>query len=499
TNRTLATTISDPIGAHLDGFEPSLSYIQSQLRDPFGQSMNNDQSIIVLENQHAVQPIAIRSSKGIGGQVNEIIANFDVCLGAGMFKRAAQIMGRLKSVYPISSQEMLDLHNRYLGRIVSYIIYHNQTSLIMETEDFFKKAVDDGLQVDSISYAWMLKLALRMNQSFRRVRVVTTYWDMAKEAEAEEEVLHVPILSAWDLKMLAETTSAAQLEADAAESKADEAESGVSQEHEDSHISSEVLYSVPEVKSVNQKGLGLRAVRNSLSMFDNNSEPIAYPDHLEGTQEYKDRMYAQMRQRKLESDGIAAAVNRWTAERESLKTTGIPLSQRSIGALLAQWHQDIALEIEAELTVIEDVEKKEVITGSDHDHLNLAPYLRIISSDKLAAVSILATLNGVARIGVDKGVKAGHLVTIIGNAVYEEFACEQLRKNCDVLYGDEKARKKFLKELFTSKNRPFIKQRVQSLIAKAITQTNPIDWSPVVEAKLGALLASFIMSCCKIA
>lgn len=233
-------------------------------------------------------------------------------------------------------------------------------------------------------------------------------------------------------------------------------------------------------------------------MFDNDGESIPYPDHLEGSKEYKDEVYAQMRQRKLESDGVAAAIKRWTAERENLKSTGIPLSQRSIGAIMAQWHQDIALEIEAELTVIEEVEKKDFITGADHDHLNLAPYLRIIGSDKLAAISILATLNGVARIGVEKGVKAGNLVTMIGSAIYDEFACEQLRRNHDVLYGDEKARKRFLKDLFQPKNKPFIKQRVHALICKANQQTNPIEWSPVVEAKIGALLASFVMSCCKV-
>ncbi|KAI5288881.1 DNA-directed RNA polymerase [Ascosphaera acerosa] len=250
---------------------------------------------------------------------------------------------------------------------------------------------------------------------------------------------------------------------------------------------------------VTQKGLGLDAVRNSLSMFDKSAEPVAYPDHLNGDKETKNRVYAQLRQRRLESDGITAAMNRWAAEREALRTTGIPVSQRSIGALLAQWHQDIAMEIEAELTLIEAVEKKKTaISGPDHDHLNLAPYLRVIGSDKLAAVSILATLNGVARLGVEKGVKAGNLVTMIGNAIYEEFACELIRKNNDVLYGDEKAKKKFLKDLFQPKNRPFIKQRVQALVTRATAQTKPVEWTPVVEAKIGALLASFIMSCCKI-
>ncbi|KAI5305645.1 hypothetical protein KEM56_003769 [Ascosphaera pollenicola] len=511
TNRFLATTISDPVGAHLDGFEPGMSYLQSQLKDPFGNPVGSDASIVILDEKLETQPISLRSTRGIGGQVNEIVANFDVCLGAGMFKRAGQIIDKLKSVYPMGSQEMLDLHNRYLGRIISYMMYHNQTTLVTETENFFDKAVKAGLHVDSISYAWMLKMALRMNQSYRRIRVVNTYWEMAKNAEAEEEVLNVPILSAWDLNMLAEicasdfqpiqstqTTSAAELEADAQQAKSDQAEFGDDHELEDSQLSQEVLYSLPEVMAVNQKGLGLEAVRNSLSMFDNDSEPLAYPHHLEGTKDYKDHVYAQMRQRKLESDGVAAAIKRWTSERENLKSTGIPLSQRSIGAIMAQWHQDIALEIEAELTVVEEVEKKDIITGADHDHLNLAPYLRIIGSDKLAAVAILATLNGVARIGVEKGVKAGNLVTLIGSSIYEEFACEQLRRNHDVLYGDEKARKKFLKELFQPKNRPFIKQRIQALVSKASNQTNPVDWSPVVEAKIGALLASFVMSCCKI-
>ncbi|KAI5297873.1 DNA-directed RNA polymerase, partial [Ascosphaera atra] len=487
-----------------------MSYLQSQLSDPFRHQLGQDQSIIILKDDSEAEPIHIRSSRGIGGQISEIMANFDVCLSVGMFKRAEQIMERLKLVYSSNSPEMHDMHNRYLNRIIAHMIYHQQTSLVSSTEVWFDEHVKAGFQPDAISYAWMLKMALRMNQSYRRVRVVSSYWAMAKDAEVEEEVLNVPILNAWDLNMLAEICASdfqpvlhgsgtSQLEADSAQT-GDETNyaEGEQQADEDVQLSAEVLYSLPEVMAVEQKGLGLQAVKDSLSMFDPVTEETPYPENIEGDKEFKDKVYAQMRQRKLESDGIVSAMKRWAIESEKLRSARIPVSQRSIGALMAQWHQDIAMEIEAELTVVEETEAKSVITGADHDHLNLAPYLRVIGSDKLAAVTILATLNSVARVGVEAGIKAGTLVTHIGGAVYEEYACEQLRKNQEVLYGDEKAKKRFLKELFSAKNRPFIKQRVQGLINKTNTQANPVDWSPIVEAKIGALLTSFLMSCCKI-
>jgi len=162
-------------------------------------------SLIIIDSLLMTKPKVLRKLKGIGGDVDEMMANLDISLKVGRFDRAAALIQRLGKFYPFGSPEYLDLHNRYLQAMVSHMIMTRQDSMVQPLQRWFEIDMPQGgVKPDATTYAIMIRMALRMLHGSKRDRTVRRYWEKAKQAEIEEEVLALPILSELELGELSE-------------------------------------------------------------------------------------------------------------------------------------------------------------------------------------------------------------------------------------------------------------------------------------------------------
>lgn len=246
------------------------------------------------------------------------------------------------------------------------------------------------------------------------------------------------------------------------------------------------------VRPTDQRGLGLSSLRETLSIFDS-EQAVPRPPDLTGSQEEQDLAYAQMRQRRLESDCVESAIARWKKESEMLHRVGVnPIPSKPMGAFLYDWHTQLMSRINEELERIEESEKKSRMSPADSQRVEISPYLRAIKTDKLAALTILSTFNALNKSGVDKGVKLTGLVMYVGKAVYDEYLAMQLRE----LEKKSKPTKKTSALIDKLVHKGTRKAQVQwrRIIARFEQSQRPVDWSPVVQAKIGACLASMLLS-----
>lgn len=216
--RGLATATSDqydPHGAYIP-FEGSTNYSPegsaSSLWNssfPLSKSSSSSEidssSLIVLKDVLGTRPRALRRYKSIGGDANEMLANLEVSLSVGMFDRAGLLIRRLAIAVGHDSEELLEMHNKYLAALVSNMIMNRRPDLVSSAHKWVEMEMKSaGVEPDAATYALMLKMALRMLHSSKRERTVHRYWNLAKDAGIEEDVLGLPILSESDLGLLSE-------------------------------------------------------------------------------------------------------------------------------------------------------------------------------------------------------------------------------------------------------------------------------------------------------
>lgn len=214
TNRNLATAADQstvdqgPSYAPVD--EPTLSVDQfrsaewNSLFPPQFQDID-DSSLIIVDDVVQSKPKILRKIKGIGGDEEEMMANLDISLKVGQFDRAATLVNRLGTHYPIGSPEYLDINNRFIDEMVNHMIVTRQQNMLLPLQRWFELDLPNGgVQPDARTYAIMIRMSLRMLHGSKRDRSVRRYWEFAKQNGVEEDVLAVPVLSELELGELSQ-------------------------------------------------------------------------------------------------------------------------------------------------------------------------------------------------------------------------------------------------------------------------------------------------------
>lgn len=157
-------------------------------------------SLVIIDQVPQTEAKVFRKIRGMGGDEDEMLANFDMSLKVGRFDRASSLIGRLKSYHPAGSPQHLSLHNRYMKEMVSYMIANRQHELIMPLQKWFESDMPAaGVKPDATTFAIMIRMALRMLDGPKRDRSVRRYWNFAKQADLHEDMLAVEILTDLDL------------------------------------------------------------------------------------------------------------------------------------------------------------------------------------------------------------------------------------------------------------------------------------------------------------
>ncbi|EAW14419.1 DNA-directed RNA polymerase [Aspergillus clavatus NRRL 1] len=434
-------------------------------------------SLIIMGDSLQTKPKVLRKVRGIGGDEDEMLANLDISLKVGRFDRAATLVNRLGQHYPIGSPEYLALHNRYLEKMVSHMIVTRQQSMVLPMQRWFELDMPNGgVKPDATTYAIMIRMALRMLHGSKRDRAVRRYWQFAKKDNVEEEVLAVPVLSELELGELSEICSS-DLQRVAIGSMGSETAL-------DSTVSPQADV-MADVRPVEQKGLGLSSLKQSLSLFLNESSS-AIPTDPE-----QKAVYDELRQRQLESDSIRSAMDRWRQEFDDRQKMGLDVTAggKKLGSVMNQWHSSLVARIKEELDLVAEAEANPIRTRDQKGRCEYGVYLRSLDTDTLAALTILAVMSTFSRGGMEKGLKVSAVVSTIGKDLQDELIAEAaLKKQA----GADARRAKALKEMLAQRRQKDGRTRWQAMVYKMQQEDSTIVWPPRVIAKVGAVLMSLL-------
>ncbi|KAI9036367.1 DNA-directed RNA polymerase [Aspergillus affinis] len=484
-NRNLATATD--LSALEPGSFPSPQYDQMASLFPHFATDFDPSSLIIVNESAQTQPRFVRSHQGVGGHEDEMFANLNVCLKVGQFERAAALITRISTFYPVGSSENLALYNRYLKAMVSHMIVTRQHNLILPLQRWFEVDMAAGGAIpDATTYAVMLRMALRMLHGGKRDRTVRRYWDLAKKVGLEEEVLAVPVLSELELGELSEICSS-----DLQRVAIDSMQSDAVQDESIPLVSD----TTPEVRPVEQKGLGLSSLKESLSMLTD-SPGIVLPENTMYTAEENQELRAQLRQKQLETDSIKVSMDRWRNETEKLQNSGLDLAtgNKRLSPIISQWHSALVLKIKEELKMAA-AQTSHGGSFEEKQRAETSTYLQSIDPEKLAAITILTVIAQFSYNGMENGLKTSTVVTNIGREMQNElWAADALRKTSDT----NSWRAKTLKEIFSKRKTKDGRSRWHGLVHKLQKDDPEVVWPPRTRAQVGAVLMGLLYDIAKV-
>ena len=252
-----------------------------------------------------------------------------------------------------------------------------------------------------------------------------------------------------------------------------------------------MITSLPEVKAVPQKGLGLTSLRKALSLFRDGASG------LPSKEEKSDKLDPNatqnvLRQRRLEKDTFESAISRWREENAREKKIGVstPVKNSSIGALMWGWHEALVSAIKDEVAKANEAESKTMKSASDRELCQYGPFLQILPPEKISAATILAVM---ATTATDKlaqgGVRLSTLVSAIGHSIQDESIAEAK------LVEAQRNRKKPLVKSQSLQAPRATKEQTRKWLAmqerKRKTETlEPSEWSRSIQVKVGTVLLS---------
>lgn len=258
-----------------------------------------------------------------------------------------------------------------------------------------------------------------------------------------------------------------------------------------------------ELRATEQKGYGLSSLKSALSIF-NESPGTSSTADWNASPEEQGVNSARMRQQRLERDAIAAAINRWRQENETRLSKGVSTGQeRRIASLLYEWYEAMMTKINEDLSRIEKLPEKSRMTVEETDLSEYAPFLYSIGTERLAALTIMTTLEAFSQLTSNKGVKLVSLASKIGHAVQDEYIIDSIKKGATDSMdsnSNNKHRQKHLDKLIkkagTRKNRGA--EKWGQLLERYNQSQAATEWSEANQIKIGALLAATLLSTTKV-
>lgn len=208
------------------------------------------------------------------------------------------------------------------------------------------------------------------------------------------------------------------------------------------------------------------------------------------------------RQRILERDTFASAMDRWREESVQQKKLGInaSLQNPSLGSLMWNWHELLVPLIREEVGKANEAEEKSQKSAADKERCYYGPFLQYLSLEKLSAATILSVMSLLSMQHLNRGAKLAQLVLRIGDTVQDESIAETIRVNQDRMYKNQKHPDRL------SKIRAFVKRRnPRSSYAKLLgadqtlsAATESLRWSKPIRTKVGTILLWHLMNIAKI-
>jgi DNA-directed RNA polymerase len=459
---------------------------------------------VILKESSSLAPHRHRTVQAVGGELHEILSVLDACLQVGRIERAGVIIRRIATLRALNLDEMLRIHNQYLKISLENIQANPSESAAQALHKWFELEIrNKDIPMNAETIAYMLQASLQSLPGSRRDRLVRRYMDMV-QGDTGLEVLGTGILTAEELAYITQITPTYNFPVgdDAWMDDMPELQNLETLTTDSPNVLPEEPKAVSEVRAVQQKGLGLKALKQALSLFSNK------PSDFDSTT--LDREAQRERQAQLEQDAVRSAIDRWRDESAELAKMGFDtsLQTKSVGARMWRWHGALESYLQEELVRIDEAESKTTRTAVENERCVYGPFLRLLPPDKLAAVTILACMTSLSASGIDKGMTLSNAIMVLGMSVEDECITEKIRKD----YGKEVWQKLNGEKPGGLSRRLKNKQTRQIIaesLAKVISGSGAIDvekqevkwdpqWSASIKARVGAFLMSALIETAKV-
>lgn len=460
---------------------------------------------LVIHEQIAEPPPRARRLRGIGGDITELLQNLHACLGVSRWDRAAAIVRRLADMFNPTAPELLEAHTIYLRALIDALCLDRHDVSLKKIQQWFEVEIRrNGIQPSSSIFALMCRASLNSLDGKPRSRTVRRYLHLAEDAD----VLHDTIsseefpLDEWqELSEIRNDLFAPILPKDIAE-ESDCAELDPSKE-----FSTSTEYRLDDVppttiRPVDQKGLGLETLKRSLTVV--NQPDIFHHDKLEPASEQEgDDAWNYARQEEMEENVVDAAMERWRKEHDQMLKMGIntSLQTKSMGALLWSWHTALIAEVRKEIEEVKNALDNEAQQRHD-DRLSYGPYFESVNVEKIAATTVVTTLELLVQQGISDGIWFGKLAKQIGARLAAEAQGKIERRHMKTgrwSNGTARQRQQVLQRLYKGNTT----SKKASELPKAIADTDALrckssEWPLAVKVQIGALLVARLLDVAKI-
>lgn len=387
--------------------------------------------ILMVNDSTIMPPKKYRVTDGLGGNLEEMYAVLHGCLSIGRLKRAESIIKRLAKL-DLPESDIMAMHLEFVRVSVEKVVQNPRDSDTQALHKWFeleirgKHAFFDGEDDDDYSLLeYMLKASLRESSEKKRDRLVRRYMDLIPSDVRRVVPNQYSILTEEERQLTQNIYEGREINADIHET--DEQEQLQEEGNEEAAVligqkDSPAPEDYPEVNPTEQKGLGLVALKQTLSLF---AKTPADFDPLRLTyEEQKERQMA------LESNAVLAAIDRWRDENSKLTKMGLntAIQTKNVGARMWKWQLALEAYIKNEL---EDIEGNRASGSKYNDELdldNISMWLNRLPTEQIAAVTILAVMNRLSVTGVDSGIPLSGLIVYVGRAVEDETTALEITK-----------------------------------------------------------------------
>ncbi|KIW81869.1 hypothetical protein Z517_04895 [Fonsecaea pedrosoi CBS 271.37] len=419
--------------------------------------------------------------------IDEIEATLDACLQVHRWDRAFTLLSQLSLFCQNNPSRLRNSFNRVLAAMVDDVIWSrtaDHEKRINEWIEVHMRKAD--LEPDAHTFALKLKVALETLVGSKRDRTVRRYWEMTKRYQLESKVLSLrDVLDDRDLGRLSEICTI-EVSTRLPEQVTDIAPL-------DSVQVGSVGKEQVHVRETEQKGLGLSSLKRSLSLFTEPTETT-----VEARSAEEDPLT--QRQRRLERDAIQSALDRWKAEFQKRASIGIlpaDLAHGEIGALLWQWHEIMAEKIKQEIKLARE---EDDLPGPKSAQQKLraecSPFLELLPPEHVAAVTSIALMQIMSKVGASKSVKLVRLVTSLGQTLENEYNATNINRERNAV---RKAKRQgiiespFEHDVTLSSH---LHRRSSHHAARPFVYNK--EWTKAIHGKVGAVLCELMFETAKI-
>ncbi|KAL5594125.1 hypothetical protein BROUX41_001171 [Berkeleyomyces rouxiae] len=341
-------------------------------------------------------------------EAEDIFAVFEACIQVNKLDRAAIVLRRLGASGDMPPENLIYMHNQFLNANLEHLRLNPSIKGAEALHQWYEVYIrSTGLPHTAETIAYMLRASILSAKGPRLNRLITRYMDMVPGNIGLQVLAMDDILSVQDLALItehcprynfSETETEIDLESSVpAATDADATDAASVNAATPTFEPSTTPSSFPSVLATPQKGLGLKFLRENLTFFN------TIPDNLDiSTLSIEQRREIQSQ---IEKNSITSAIHRWREEHDNLLKLGLntSISHHSMSSNMFEWHKALEARFVQEFEYMKTIESKTAKDKIDLDRGIYSALLLQANPARLAATTIIGTINAISIMGVDRG------------------------------------------------------------------------------------------------